>query len=278
MSLATWLAACAGALAAAAVAETAALTAQRRAGGGAQPRLINFLRGLGTRLGAPAAPADLRVRLQAAGSPLGMSPSDVMAVKAGFTAVTLAAALPVAGTLPGRLGLPVAIALPLAAFLTPDHLLRMRARARGRAVALELPDLLDLLRVCVEAGLPVNRALAEAASRHRGLLATEWRASAARLELGVPRAAALATLRERCPHPAIGLLTAAIERSERHGAPLARTLRAQAAEARAERARATRERAARAAPKIQLVVALMLVPSVLLLVAAAMADALLPGT
>ena len=68
---------------------------------------------------------------------------------------------------------------------------------------------------------------------------------------------------------------AALGRAQRQGAPLASTLTALATEARAERARAVREHAARAAPKIQLVVALLLVPSAMLLVAAALVDALL---
>ena len=64
------------------------------------------------------------------------------------------------------------------------------------------------------------------------------------------------------------------ERIEAAGAPLSETLAAQAAEARADRARRIREQAAKAAPKIQLVVALLLVPSVMLLVVAALVAAL----
>jgi tight adherence protein C len=137
----------------------------------------------------------------------------------------------------------------------------------------ELPDLLDLLRVAVEAGLPVGRALGEVGGRHGGPLAREWRATARELALGVPRDEALRGLVRRCPPPAVATLAAALRRAERHGAPLAATLAAQAAEARAERARRIREHAAKAAPKIQLVVALLLVPSVLLLVAAALVGA-----
>ncbi len=69
-------------------------------------------------------------------------------------------------------------------------------------------------------------------------------------------------------------LVAALERTERHGAPLGPALAALAADARARRAQRLRERAARAAPKIQLVVALLLVPAVMLVVGAAMAGAL----
>ena len=74
--------------------------------------------------------------------------------------------------------------------------------------------------------------------------------------------------------------SAALERSRRYGSPLAEQLREQAASLRSEARRSTEERAARAAPKIQLVVALVLVPSVLLMIAAGLianSDALLAG-
>jgi tight adherence protein C len=69
-------------------------------------------------------------------------------------------------------------------------------------------------------------------------------------------------------------LTSALRRADRHGAPLAGALAAQAREARARRAARTVEAAARAAPRIQLAVALLLVPSVLALVAASLLPAL----
>jgi tight adherence protein C len=65
-------------------------------------------------------------------------------------------------------------------------------------------------------------------------------------------------------------LCAAIERSRRYGSPLADQLRRQASALRRNQRRAVEERAARAAPKIQLVVALVLVPSVLLMITAAL--------
>ena len=80
----------------------------------------------------------------------------------------------------------------------------------------------------------------------------------------------MAALAARCPIHGVVALVAAVGRAQRHGAPLGETLAAQATEARADRARRIRERAGRAAPKIQLVIALLLVPSVLLLVAAAL--------
>lgn len=242
--------------------------AARRAGVWAAA--LALLARVGRRIGAPAVPRELEARLAAAGRPLGLRPSDVMAAKGGAGALGLVLALPLGSLLPGRLGLLAPFALPLASFLAPDLWLRRRTRARGAAMALELPDLLDLLRVALGAGLSLDRALAEVARRDRGLLACEWRTAAVEVELGVPRERALAGLAARCPCEGIVPLVRALERGARHGTPLAEALAAQATEARAAHARRVAERAARAAPQIQLVVALLLVPSVLLLVAAAL--------
>jgi tight adherence protein C len=280
MTAAVGLSALAGALAAADLAEVAGGLADRRRPGPATRRsgrvrtVVAALVGLGRRLGAPAAPADLEARLDAAGRPLGLDARDVMAAKGAGALAALLTGAPLAASLPGRLPLLAAAGLPVAGFLAPDLLLARGTRARARAMAAELPGLLDLLRVSIEAGQPPARALGEVGSRHRGALAHEWRVAATRIQLGVPREEALRHLAARCPVSAVATLAAALRRAERHGAPLGATLAAQAAEARAAHARRLHEQAARAAPKIQLVVALMLVPSAMLLVAAALVASL----
>ena len=249
----------------------AARVAHRR-----RARLLALVAHLGRRLGAGAGPADLDDRVAAAGGPLGLTAADVRAVKGAAALVGALAGLPLAAAAPGRLGLVALLTAPAVAFLAPDAWLRRRARLRAAAMATELPDVLDLLRVAVEAGLPVGRAIGEVGRRHRGLLAAELRFAAGVVELGTPRSAALAMLHRRAPLPTVDAVIAAVERAERYGAPLSPALSAIATQARAEAARELAERAARAAPMIQLAVALLLVPAVLLLVAAGAVAALLP--
>jgi tight adherence protein C len=248
-----------------------------RSGRRTAPRLLHALARLGRRLrphGTPA-PRDLEARIAAAGRPGGLGAREVMAAKVaaavggGLLAAVLSAAAP------GRLGVALAVAGPVAGFLAPDAWLARRAADRARRVRAELPALLDLLRVCVEAGSSLPKALREVGSRTRGPLAAEWRALGREVALGVPLEAALSGTVARLPLPEVRSLVAALERARRHGAPLADTLASQARDARFSLARHAREEAARAGPKIQLVVALLLVPSVLLLVAAALAAALL---
>jgi tight adherence protein C len=275
MSRAVGLALLATTLAAGAIVE---LAAARRAGaGGRRSRgatvVARALARLGRSLAGARAPAGLERRLEAAGLASALGAADVMAVKCGGAlAGALAAALLPA--LPGRLGIIAVVAAPAAGFLAPDALVARRGRRRARAMAAELPDVLDLLGVAVAAGLAPLRALGEVGRRRRGPLAAELRAAAARVALGVPSSVALEGLRRRCPAEGIGALVAALERAERHGAPLGPALAALAADARARRAQRLREQAARAGPKIQLVVALVLVPAVMLLVGAALASGL----
>jgi len=274
MSRATLCALLAGVLAAAAVVDLAQARTPRSRARTRRRRVVRLLLRVGARVGLPRPRHDLDARLAAAGTPLGLTVTDLVALKAGVALVGALVALPFAAAAPGRLGLALLAAGALGGFALPDVWLRRRARDRANAMARELPDVLDLLRVSVEAGLPVGRALGEVGRRHRGTLAGELAATATALELGVPRAGALEALRQRAPLPAVGSFVAAVARSERHGAPLAPSLVALAAQARAERARALSQQAAKAAPKIQLAVALLLVPSVLLLVAAAAVSAL----
>jgi tight adherence protein C len=117
--------------------------------------------------------------------------------------------------------------------------------------------------------------MGEVGRRMSGVLAAELDGAAARMQLGAPRSDALRALVARCPATGVATLAAAIVRADLHGAPLTPALEALAAEARAEQARGLRDAAAKAAPKIQLVVALLLVPSVMLLIGAALAPALL---
>jgi tight adherence protein C len=282
VSAAPLLGAAAGACAAAALVEWLGLPraprperdAGRRAARAHLAGMTVLLARLARRAGLRAAPGDLEARIAAAGAPLGLAVGDVVALKgAGALGLTLVL-VPIAGALPGRLGGVLLLAAPIAGFFAPELALARAARARGRRIAGELADVLDLLRVAVGAGLPVARAMGEVGRRMSGVLAAELDGAAARMQLGVPHEEALGGLLARCPQPGVAALAAAVARSERHGAPLAAALEALATEARAEQARRLRDAAARAAPKIQLVVALVLVPAVMLLVGAVLVQGL----
>jgi tight adherence protein C len=236
--------------------------------------------GLSRRSAGAALRLGLPERLRRAGLEAKLPHAAVLVGKLTGAAAGGLVALLAAPAAPGRTALLVALALPVAGFLVPDALLEREARRRQRRLVAALPDALDLLAVSAGSGRGPAAGLEQLARAGEGPLADELRIAVAEVSCGTPLSSALSTLRARVPGSELATLVASIERSRRFGSPLADQLRRQAGALRRDAHRAVEEHAARAAPKIQLVVALVLVPSVLLMIAAALianADILLAG-
>jgi tight adherence protein C len=234
----------------------------------------------GGRVAATALRLGLPARIAGSGLEARLPLAAILLGKFGGALAGALVALTAAPVAPGRLSLLVAIGLPSAGFFVPDALLERRARLRRRRLIGALPDACDLLAIAAAAGRGPASGFAELARGSEGPLAEELRMTVAELSYGRPLPAALLSRRRRVPGSEIAGLCAAIERSRRYGSPLAEQLRQQSSALRGDQRRAVEERAARAAPKIQLVVALVLVPSVLLMITAALianADVLLSG-
>jgi tight adherence protein C len=269
------LAGLAAALAASGAGLLVASVPRGSAGRDRPPPLLRLLVKAGVALRAAAPPRDLETRIAAAGRPAGLKARDLMAAKLAAAALGALVGAALAAAAPGRLAVALLAGAPVAGFLGPDLWLARRAGERAWQIRRGLPALLDLLRVGVESGSSLAQALRDVGARTHGPLAAEWRAVGGQVNLGVPLELALDGMAERAPLPEVRALRSALDRARRHGVPLGETLAAQARDARFALARHAREEAARAGPKIQLVVALLLVPSVLLLVAAALMSALL---
>jgi tight adherence protein C len=252
----------------AAIAALCACAAARellRGRGGVMPALPF---GLGGRSAAAALRLGLPERLRRSGLEARLPLAAVLAAKVASAAVGALTGLGAAPVAPGRTAFVVLFTLPVAGFFVPDVLLEREARRRRRRLVAALPDALDLLAISAGSGRGPAAGLEQLARAGEGPLADEMRIAVAELSCGSPLATALAALRARAPGSEMAALVAAIERSRRFGSPLADQLRRQAAALRRDGRRAVEDRAARAAPKIQLVVALVLVPSVLLMIAA----------
>jgi tight adherence protein C len=209
----------------------------------------------------------LSARLARAGLVERISPQALLAAKVGGALAGLLWAMVLAPAAPSRLAWIVAIGLPVAGFLGADAWLERHARQRLRALRAGLPDALDLLAVGTAAGRSPMAGLSELGGGE-GPLARELAMLSAESSCGLPQSEALESLRRRAPVREVSAMCGVIERSRRYGSPLADQLREQATALRGVQRRRIEEHAARAAPKIQLAVALLLVPSVLLMIAA----------
>lgn len=173
------------------------------------------------------------------------------------------------GALAAVVAMPLLVLAPLAALggrAVPDRVVAGMARRRRQRIVWALPDLLDLMVICVEAGMALDPALGLAAHRLGGALGDEVQATLADQALGTPRRAAYQGLAQRTGSEDVGRLVASLLQAEELGTPLATALAGQAEALRASRRQGARDRAARAAPRIQLVVALVMVPGAMLLI------------
>ena len=133
-------------------------------------------------------------------------------------------------------------------FMGPGIWLKNKIDKRYQAMRKGVPDALDLLVICVEAGLSLDAALGRVA-REFGPgapeLADEFRLAAIELGFLPERRQALDNLAKRADLPAIRALVGSLQQTEKYGTPLAQSLRVLAGEFRAERMLRAEEKAAR---------------------------------
>lgn len=147
---------------------------------------------------------------------------------------------------------PVKMLLALGAVVlgayAPDIFVKNTATKRRKAMQKGVPDALDLLVICAEAGQSLDSAFVRV-SREFGpscpQLAEELSLTSVELGLMPERRMALDNLNKRTDLPAIRALVNALLQTEKYGTPLAQTLRVLAAEYRNERMLKAEAKAAR---------------------------------
>jgi tight adherence protein C len=157
------------------------------------------------------------------------------------------------------------LSLPATAFLLPDLVLRARGRDRQRNIRVALPDTLDQITVCVEAGLGFEAAMARAARTGNGPLAEEIVRTLQDVQLGVARMEALRNLSDRNDVPELRQFTQAIIQAEGYGVPIGRVLRIQAAELRDKRRKSAEEKAMKVSVKMLFPLILCILPCVFII-------------
>lgn len=149
-------------------------------------------------------------------------------------------------------------------FMLPDFWLYNRIKERQRAIVSMLPDVLDLLMVCVEAGLGFDAAVARVAEQEeltRSPLHQELMRMHLEVRAGRPREEAMRSLGERCGVQEVRSMVSAFVQSDRLGTPLGKTLRVHAETARVQRRHRAEERASLAPLKMIFPTVLFLMPA-----------------
>jgi tight adherence protein C len=139
------------------------------------------------------------------------------------------------------------------------------ARLRQERIDRDLPDFLDILAVCVNAGIPFRPAMVRVATAIGGPVAQEISGTLQEMELGSGRREALEALRRRNPSEFVASFTTALLQAEELGVPLAAALSDLARDMRQAAYQRARTQAQKAAPRVSLIVTTIMVPAAVLL-------------
>jgi tight adherence protein C len=224
------------------------------------PSLLHRL-GVRTRRFVPRPLLDgLEVNLVQAGHPYGLDLARVLGIK-----VVLAATTALLFVLGGQPVLAVIGAALL--FFLPDYWVLSTRDKRQAQMQADAADTIDQLTICVEAGLGFDAALARVALTSDGVLAEELRRTIGDIQSGMPRTQALRMLADRAQIVEIRQLVTALLQSQKHGVPMAETLRIQSGEMRVKRKQRTEEKAAKLTVKMLFPIIVCFMPVFFIIVA-----------
>jgi tight adherence protein C len=156
-------------------------------------------------------------------------------------------------------------------FLIPDFLLGNRIKSRQTAIRLGLPDALDLLIICLEAGLGIDQALARVCEESRisqPELADEFSLVALEQRAGHTRADAWRNLSERTGLETIRALASILIQADQFGTSMARSLRVHSDSLRTKRRQAAEEQAAKTTVKLVFPLVFFIFPAMFVVVIA----------
>jgi tight adherence protein C len=236
--------------------------------GGARAAFVPLLQRIGAAAANPFMPkkretvSSIRRQLGQAG----IYSASAVKLMTGAKVISLCAGLVggyVAGTMTKNFTVGISLG-GLIGYLAPSFWLKSRIKKNQRALTVGLPDAMDLMVVCVEAGLTVDAAMQRvgqelgiahpALSRELGIAHMETR-------VGLSRGEALKNLGTRTGNGALQSLAAMLVQAERFGTSIATALRVHADTLRTNRQLAAEEMAAKASVKMSFPLVLFIFPA-----------------
>lgn len=146
-------------------------------------------------------------------------------------------------------------------YYLPVLLLRSRISRRQQEVVKSLPDALDLLVICVEAGLGFDQAMGKVYEKWDNELALSFGRVLREIQLGKSRLQALKDMAWRLDVPDVNTFVAAIVQAEQLGVSMANVLRVQSDQMRVKRRQRAQEKAQQAPVKMMIPMVLLIFPS-----------------
>src|SRR5215216_2036784 len=153
-----------------------------------------------------------------------------------------------------------------AGFYLPHLMLTSRITRRQKEIRKAMPDALDLLTICVEAGLGFDAAMSKVSEKWDNELSLAFARTIREVQLGKVRREALKDMSDRLGIPEMTSFVAAIIQSEQLGVSMAKVLRIQADQMRLKRRQFAEEQAHKAPVKMLIPMALLIFPSIMIII------------
>jgi len=207
-------------------------------------------------------------RLELAGNPSRLDPTMFFSLQLlaafGLGGVLILVFSIGEGTFPMSQRLLITGAGFLLGFYLPQLLLTSKINRRQKEIRKSMPDALDLLTICVEAGLGFDAAMAKVSGKWETELSRAFARVIQEIQLGKVRRDALRDMADRLGIPEMTSFVAAVIQSEQLGVSMAKVLRIQSDQMRVKRRQRAEEEAHKAPIKMLIPMALLIFPSLMI--------------
>ena len=230
--------------------------------------MVEGLSALASRLSPQGYREEIARKLVLGGHPGGLTVDQVLVLKLlGMVSGILWLPLVfVVLNMSGGVGLIFIALLWFGAFLLPDVYISKAIGKRQHDIAVQLPDILDLLVISVEAGLGFEQALERTTNAVPGPLSDEFRRMLRETRIGSTRAEALRAMDERCDVPELRTFILAMLQADTFGVSVSRLLRSQADEMRIRRRLRAQTQAQKAPIKMLFPLVFCIFPSIFVVI------------
>ncbi|HEY9152308.1 MAG TPA: type II secretion system F family protein [Anaerolineales bacterium] len=215
---------------------------------------------------------DTARKIELAGNPARIDAATLLASRFVFAAIFGGGLLLVALLSPEKWPLLrtflVVVAFTAIGFFFPQLLLQSQINARQKDIRKAMPDALDLLTICVEAGLGFDAAMSKVSEKWENQLSIALLRAIREIQLGKPRREALKDMSDRVGIPEMTSFVAAVIQSEILGVSLSKVLRIQSDQMRIKRRQRAEEEAHSAPIKMIIPMAFLTFPSIFIILLA----------
>ena len=228
--------------------------------------LIDSVSGFVTQFAPARALEKTRHRLDLADNPGNMTPANFMVIRFVTMIVLggLILGLMLVGKAPLNRRILFTVVVTILGFYLPVLWLVSKIRRRQREIVKQLPDTLDLLTICVEAGLGLDQAVQRVVDKSDNELSRALARYLQETRLGRARREALQGMANRIEVPDVTTFAAAVIQATDLGVSMARILRVQSDQMRVRRRQRAEQEAQRAPLKMAFPLAFLIFPAILI--------------